>query len=159
MQLIEAPPRACLDTLDIRTFDAQQSVDLTDRVAGVVGGSRIRSGMVCTFSQHTTMATVIQEPEPLLMTDLAYFVERLAPRGARYRHNDFSVRTVNIREDECPNGHSHCRHLVLGASETVPVVDGRMAQGQWQRLFAVELDADKVRHSDCRKVAVQVLGV
>ncbi len=93
------------------------------------------------------------------MIDLASFAERLAPRGAHYRHSDFSVRTVSMHEDECPNGHSHCQHLALGAPETVPVVDGRMALGRWQRVFAVELDADKTLQIDSRKVAVQVLGI
>jgi len=54
-------------------------------------------------------------------------LERLAPREHDYRHNDFRVRTVNMTEDESPNGHAHCRHLFLGVSETLPIVGGRLA--------------------------------
>jgi thiamine phosphate synthase YjbQ (UPF0047 family) len=60
-----------------------------------------------------------------------------------------------MHEDECPNGQSHCQHLVLGTSETVPVIDGRLALGEFQRIFMVELDPDK---SD-RKVLVQIMGM
>ena len=57
-------------------------------------------------------------------------------------------------EDEAPNGHAHCRHLFLGASEAIPIVDGRAALGRWQRVFLVELDGPRTRD-----VLVQVLGV
>ena len=82
-------------------------------------------------------------------------LEHCSPRTGHYRHNDFSVRTVNMHEDECPNGHSHCQHLMLGTSETIPVIDGKLAFGEFQRLFMVELDPDKSH----RQVLVQVLGV
>ena len=159
MRVIEASFRTCLSTLDVRTSRAPQFIDITVRVSELIASSQVHNGMVCVFSKHTTLAIVIQENEPLLMTDLASFVERLAPRGAHYRHNDFGVRTVNMHEDECPNGHSHCQHMVLGASQTIPIVDGRMTLGQWQRIFAVELDADKALQIDSRQVDVQVMGI
>ena len=64
-----------------------------------------------------------------------------------------------MHEDECPNGHSRWQHQVLGASQTMPTVDGRMTLGQWQRILAVELDADKALQIDSRKVDVQVMGI
>ena len=82
-------------------------------------------------------------------------VERFSPRGAHYRHNDFEVRTVHMHEDECPNGHSHCQHIILGTSETIPLIDGCLALGEFQRVFMVELDDQK----DFRQVLVQTLGV
>lgn len=160
MRVSEATFKTCLFTLRVKTFAAPQFIDITDRVAQQVAESEIRNGIVCVFSKHTTAAIVIQENEPLLMTDLASFLERIAPRTAHYRHNDFSVRTVHMHEDECPNGHSHCQHLVLGSSETIPVVDGEMALGQWQRVFLVELDGEKaLQLEDGRQVLVQVMGV
>jgi thiamine phosphate synthase YjbQ (UPF0047 family) len=58
-----------------------------------------------------------------------------------------------MEPDECPNAHSHCQHLLLSASESVPVVASRMALGRWQRVFLVELDRPK-----SRQVTVQVIG-
>jgi secondary thiamine-phosphate synthase enzyme len=78
----------------------------------------------------------------------------LAPEGSHYGHNDFERRTINMTDDECPNGHAHCRHLLLGASETIPVVDGAPALGTYQRIFLVELD-----HPRARRVLVSVVGL
>ncbi len=64
MRVMEAPFRAFLDTLDVRTSQAPQFVDITEHVADIVERSGVRSGMACVFSQHTTMATVTQEAEP-----------------------------------------------------------------------------------------------
>ena len=118
------------------------------REAGVL------AGLVVVYSRHTTAAVTINEWEPLLLEDMARLLERVAPRDGAYRHNDFSVRTVNMIEDESPNGHAHCRHLLLGASETIPIVDGEIALGRWQRVFLVELDQPRTRD-----VLVQVIGV
>ncbi|MBM3945146.1 MAG: YjbQ family protein [SAR202 cluster bacterium] len=160
MRVTEATFRTCLFSLRVKTTDAPQFIDITDEVAQNVTESEVRNGLVCVFSKHTTAAIIIQENEPLLMTDMSSFIERLAPRTAHYRHNDFSVRTVHMHEDECPNGHSHCQHLVLGTSQTIPVVDGAMTLGQWQRIFLVELDGEKAMQlEDGRQVLVQVMGV
>ena len=97
---------------------------------------------------------VINEMEPLLLLDMERFLEELAPRDNDYKHNDFSIRTVNLTQDECPNGHAHCQNLVLGTSETMPILDGRLQLGQWQRIFLVELDGPRDR--EC---LIQVLGI
>lgn len=58
-----------------------------------------------------------------------------------------------MEEEECPNGHAHCQHLLLSTSETIPVLEGRFVLGVWQRIFLVELDRPR-----SREVVVQVLG-
>jgi secondary thiamine-phosphate synthase enzyme len=77
----------------------------------------------------------------------------MAPAGDEYAHNDFSVRTVNMTPDESPNGHSHCQQLLLNTSESIPVRNGAMLLGTWQRLFLVELDRARTR-----TLVVQVFG-
>lgn len=156
MRVREASVKTCLFTLHVESTTAPEFIDITDRVEESVRQSQIRNGIAVVFSKHTTAAITIQENEPLLLVDLASLLERLAPRNAHYRHNDFSVRTVHMHENECPNGHSHCQHLTLGSSETVPVVDGKLAFGRWQRVFMVELDERGVQP---REVLVQILGV
>ena len=148
------PMKALARTLRVATSSAPQFVDITDRVCAVVREAGVLAGLVVVYSRHTTAAITINEWEPLLLEDMARLLERVAPRDGDYRHNDFSVRTVNMVEDETPNGHAHCRHLVLGASETIPIVDGQVALGRWQRVFLVELDQPRTRD-----VLVQVLGV
>jgi secondary thiamine-phosphate synthase enzyme len=139
------------------TFETSRSpefVDITDKVADLVHTSRVQVGLAVVFSRHTTGAIKINELEPLLLQDMEEFLERIAPRKGTYRHNDFSIRTVNMTEDECPNGHAHCQHLLLTSSESIPIVGGQLQLGHWQRVFFVELDRPRAR-----EVLVQVLGV
>ena len=140
-------------SLKVDTKDAPQLIDITDWVKGCVADSHIRNGLVLVYSKHTTAAVKINENEPLLIEDMAEFLERIAPRDAYYRHNDFSIRTVNMTEDESPNGHAHLQHLMLGCSETIPLVDGAIPFGQWQSIFFIELD-----HPRPREVMVQIMG-
>ena len=140
--------------LSVDTSDAPQFIDITDRVDDVVQSSAVTDGQVLVYSTHTTCSIIINENEPLLLKDMAYYLERQAPKAMYYGHNDFAIRTVSVRPNECPNGHSHCQHLVLGTSETVPVIDGEMLLGEFQKVFLVELDEPKTR-----ELLVQVTGI
>jgi secondary thiamine-phosphate synthase enzyme len=141
------------ESLEYETTQALEFIDITADVQDVVARSGVRFGQVAVFSNHTTAAVILNEHEPLLLNDMARVLSRLAPAGNYYEHNDFSIRTVNMFPDECANGHSHCQHLFLGSSETIPVHDGRAHLGRFQSVFLVELD-----HARMRRVYVQALG-
>jgi len=157
MKVTEASIRTCLFSMQIEATTAPEFIDITDQVAEFVRQSEVQNGFVVVFSKHTTAAITIQENEPLLLQDMVSLLERISPKNAHYRHNDFSVRTVNMHENECPNGHSHCQHLTLGTSETIPISSGGMTMGQWQRIFMVELDEEA--SAPHREILVQVMGV
>ena len=120
-----------------------------------VRASNAADGLVSVYSMHTTAAIKINEYEPLLMKDMEEFLCRIASPDAYYRHNDFEIRTVNMGEDEPPNGHAHCAHLLMSTSETLPIVDGQIQLGQWQRIFLLELDGTRPRK---REVLVTVVA-
>ena len=145
--------RVLCEALEYETAAAPEFIDITDDVISVVEASGVQFGQVGIFSQHTTAAIKINEHEPLLLRDLCRTLRQFAPPNAYYEHNDFSRRTVNMNPDECANGHAHVQHLFLGASETIPVVDGRITLGTWQRVFLIELD-----HPRSRRVLVNVVG-
>ncbi len=139
--------------LTYATQGAGTFLDITDDVASALRSSGVRDGVVHVFSSHTTAAVRVNENEQLLLRDFARFLERLAPAGnGVYEHDDID-RRINVPPDEPINGHAHCRHLLLSSSEVVPVVDGRLALGRWQRIFLVELCSPRER-----TVIVQVLG-
>ena len=140
--------------LDYRTEAGPWFLDITDDVRRAVGGSRLQWGQVTVFSNHTTAAIRIQENEPLLLEDLREFLRQLAPPERYYRHNDFTRRTVHMGEDEPKNGHSHCQHILLSSSETIPLVEGELQLGQWQSIFLVELCGARPR-----RVTVNILGL
>ena len=140
--------------LKVESTDAPEFIDITDRVRNVVEVSEIHNGFAVVYSKHTTAAIMINENEPLLLKDMARFLEQVASRNGHYHHNDFSIRTVNMSDDEFPNGHAHCQHLALGSSETIPIVRGQIQIGRWQSIFLVELDRPRPR-----EVLIQVLGI
>jgi secondary thiamine-phosphate synthase enzyme len=156
MQLLGAHGTALstVRRLVLETTEPIQFLDITDQVADLVRATGLREGIVTVFSRHTTAAVRIQEDEPLLIEDLRDFLARSAPPSGHYRHNDFRIRTVHMHDDETPNGHSHCLQMLLGTSETIPVADGEMLLGTWQRIFVVELDGPRAT----REILIQVLG-
>jgi len=141
------------ETLAFRTTAAREFVDVTEQVAAVVRRSRVSQGWVSVFSKHTTAAVVLNENEPLLLKDMGALLERLSAATGTYEHNDLSRRMGEMDPEECANGHAHCQHLLIGASENIPVAEGRPDLGRWQRIFLLELDRPRDR-----QLVVQVFG-
>ena len=139
--------------LRIETDRPTQFIDITDLIEDFVAASGVSFGIVNIQSLHTTTAVVLNEHEPLRLSDFTTMLARTVPRALFYRHDDFETRTVNMFPDERPNGHSHCRALLLGASAALNVADGRLQRGQWQRIFFVELDGPR-----CREISVLLAG-
>ncbi len=138
-------------TFNIQTEKGPQFIDITNRVEEAALKSGITNGFAVVFSKHTTAAIRINENEPALIGDMERMLEGIAPSCAEYKHNEFAH--AFSTNGERPNGHSHCQHLLLGASEAVPVMDGKLIVGQWQRIFLIELD-----HGREREVVVQLVG-
>ncbi|HEY6116382.1 MAG TPA: secondary thiamine-phosphate synthase enzyme YjbQ [Candidatus Dormibacteraeota bacterium] len=138
--------------LEFRTTLPTEFVDITDRIRQEIQRSGLRDGRVYLQSLHTTVGIAVNENEPLLLSDFQGLLERLAPAGAGYEHDDFS-RRLDIQVDEPINGHAHCRQLLLSPSATLLVEQGRLVLGRWQSVFAVELDGPRPR-----EVAIQLDG-
>jgi secondary thiamine-phosphate synthase enzyme len=132
-------------TIRITTERPTAFIDLTQHLEALVAEAGIDAGLVNIQSLHTTAAIVINEHEPLLMADFGALLEKAAPADGSYRHDDVSVRTVNLVPGERPNGHAHCRALFLAASACLNVAKGRLQLGRWQRVFLVELDGPRMR--------------
>jgi secondary thiamine-phosphate synthase enzyme len=147
------PMRSITRVTQVYTEKHLEFVDITDEVVRCLAESGVQTGFAVVFSRHTTAGIRINEHEPLLLEDMARLIERMVPQDGEYQHDDFSIRTVNLTEGERINGHSHCRSLLLGASETIPVAGGKLLMGRWQRLFLVELDGPNTR-----EFVIQIVG-
>jgi secondary thiamine-phosphate synthase enzyme len=152
-QTIDLGIRSNNHRLTIPTLSGVEFVDLTDQISTLVAKSGIASGFVNIQTRHTTTGIVINEHEPLLLTDMHDLLERLVPTDSDYRHDDFSIRTANLTPDERRNGFAHCRALFLRASECINVIEGRLDLGRWQRIFLLELDGPRERG-----VSITILG-
>jgi secondary thiamine-phosphate synthase enzyme len=138
--------------LHFESVHPTQFIDITDRISSEIRKAGLRMGRVHLQSLHTTVGLAINENEPLLLRDFQGLLERIAPEGAGYQHDDFQ-RRLDITDDEPVNGHAHCRQLLLTGFTTLLVEEGELVLGRWQSVFAVELDGPRRR-----ELAVQLDG-
>jgi secondary thiamine-phosphate synthase enzyme len=150
-----ASPRIRTEVLHFSTTATSEFWDLTDITREVVARSGVRHGQVTIHTPHTTTSIVLNESETGFLNDYRRLLDAVVPTDAYYEHDDHEVRTENLQEDEFLNGHAHCRQLMTGsASVTVPVVEGEVLLGTWQRVLFAELDQARER-----RVVVHAQGV
>lgn len=119
-------------------------VDVTEGVTSVVRTAGVERGLVCAFAVGSTVAMTTMEYEPGGVSDLQGLLDGLIPQNSSYEHNRLNHDT---------NAHAHLRAALIGPSETIPLMDGRLALGTWQQIVLLDFD-DRPR---TRTVMVQVL--
>ena len=82
--------------LRVTTRRATEFVDITDRLAAIVAASSVRARLINIQTLHTTTGIVVNEHEPLLLTDFESTLEKAAPADISYRHDDLSVLEPSI---------------------------------------------------------------
>ena len=144
------------DRLKIATSQEFDVIDITADVEKVLISSGIEEGYALVYCPHTTCGLVVNEKEAGLLNDIDATMQRLVPqREGAYLHDDFTVRTENMNPGETKNAHAHLRQLIAGrVSEYIPVSEGMLMLGEWQRVMFVEFD--RARN---REVLIQVCGV
>lgn len=118
-------------------------IDFTGEVQGTIDEIGATSGQALAFVRGSTAAISTMEFEPGGIHDLQAMLERLIPTRGEYEHNRLNHDT---------NSHAHQRATLIGPSETVPILDGRLALGTWQQLVLLDFD-DRPRE---RTVVVQI---
>ena len=140
----------------LRTAGGLAVRDITDEVLEAVQESGISEGIACIYSPHTTCCVRVNEFEQGFLEDFSELLRRLCPPDNYYAHDDWDRRTENICEEDMSvgNGHSHCMSMLLGsAGEAIPIRDGELCLGTWQRVLFLELDRERDR-----RWLVQVVG-
>lgn len=136
-----------VETVELRfsTSGDADVVDITGEVAGAIEEAGTSQGQALAFVRGSTAAIATMEFEPGGVQDLREMLERLIPSEGDYEHN---------RLNHDSNSHAHQRATIVGPSEAVPVVDGRLALGTWQQLVLIDFD-DRPRE---RTVVVQLIA-
>lgn len=136
-----------ITTSEIRLSTAGDgdTIDITGALEAAVREAGIGDGQATAFVRGSTAAITTMEFEPGGVHDLKALLGRLVPREGDYEHNRLNHDT---------NSHAHQRASVIGPSEVVPVVSGRLALGTWQQLVLLDFD-DRPRE---RTVVIQVAG-
>ena len=120
-------------------------VDITAGVARVVATTGVDRGIVIAFAVGSTVAVTTMEYEPGGVADLQALLDALVPVAGDYEHN---------RRNQDTNAYAHLRAALIGPSETVPLLDGRLGLGTWQQLVLIDFD-DRPR---TRTVSVQIIS-
>ena len=131
--------------LSFSTQGDSDVIDITAEVQQVVAEGPVTDGLVTAFVRGSTAAITTMEFEPGGVADLRALVDRLIPVDGGYEHNRLNHDT---------NSHAHQRASLIGASDQVPLIGGRLALGTWQQLVLIDFD-DRPRH---RTVVVQVVS-
>ena len=139
--------------INLKTAATLDFIDITEKVREKVKEAGITNGVINIQSLHTTMAVIVNEAEPLLIADMKELLEKLAPRTYKYAHDNFEIRTVNMCDDECANGHAHNKAIHLPTSTMMNITGSDLQLGRWQRVFAIELDRSRPR-----QIALQIMG-
>ena len=134
------------ERIHIETRGDCHVVDITAEVAQAVRKAGLADGVVTLFNVGSTAGITTTEFEPGLANhDIQAAFERIAPRAARYEHEQ------TWHDD---NGHSHVRASLLGPSLSVPVEGGRLILGTWQQVVLVDFDTRRRR----RTIVCQMVG-
>lgn len=138
--------------LQIKTSKFFDIIDLTDDIKRFLKKISAKNGFVNIYTRHTTVCIKINEKEEGFFKDLHRIVfENIANPKEEYHHNDMHARDPETicptaGGEDCKNGHSHVAQMLLGsASETIPVSEGEMLLGRWQRVLMFELDRERTR--------------
>ena len=131
------------EIINLATQRREELVDITNQVAAAVSASGVRNGLVNVYAQGATAAVMIQENwDESVQDDVVALLAKLIPRGV-WRH-----------DAQDGNGDSHLKSGLVGPSETIPIIEGRMGLSRWQNIFFCEFDGPRAD----RKVVVTVLA-
>ena len=108
---------------------SQGLYNITKQVADVVKHSNIENGMCNIFVLHTSCSLCIQENhDPDARHDLEQWVKDLVPFSEKFKHVEEGV-------DDMP---SHIKSAITNVCLTIPVIEGKLAMGQWQGIYLWE---------------------
>jgi secondary thiamine-phosphate synthase enzyme len=133
------------DTIRLQTRGHDHILDVTERVQEMLAKHGFEEGQALVFVSGSTAGITTIEYEPGLLEDIPAAFEKIAPRGAAYRHEE-------AWHDG--NGHSHVRASLLGPSITVPFRKGKLLLGTWQQIVVIDFD-NRPRQRD---IVVQLTG-
>jgi len=131
------------DIIRLRTGAREILVDITPQVRELVNRSGVSDGLVALYAQGATAAIMIQENwDDSVQTDVVDLLRKMIPRGV-WRH-----------DAQDGNGDSHLKSGLVGPSETIPLIDGKLGLSTWQNIFFCEFDGPR----DDRTVVCTILA-
>lgn len=129
--------------ITLRTQRREQLIDITAQVTEIVQAGGVRDGIVHIYAQGATAAIMIQENwDASVPNDVVDLLRKLIPAG------------VWLHDEQDGNGDAHLKAGLVGPSETVPIIAGKLGLSTWQGIFFCEFDGPRQQ----RTVVCTVLG-
>ena len=120
------------ETIQLETPTRETLIDITRQVEQVVVRSGVQQGLVSLYAQGATAALMIQENwDESVQTDVVNLLRKLIPQG------------VWLHDAQDGNGDAHLKAGLVGPSETIPLIDGRLGLSRWQNIFFCEFDGPR----------------
>ncbi len=131
-----------MESLEIRTRQRTEFIEITDQVRQAVRSTGIKQGICIVYCPHTTAAiTVNENADPDVVHDMLLWLDRVIPQQqADFRHGE-------------GNSDAHIKSSLVGASATLLIENGDLVLGRWQGIYFCEFDGPRTRG-----VKVQCLG-
>jgi secondary thiamine-phosphate synthase enzyme len=119
-------------TITVTTSKREELVDITVQVQEVIAEAGVDNGVVILYVQGATAALMIQENwDESVQTDVVNLLRKLIPRG------------VWLHDRQDGNGDSHLKAGLVGPSESIPIIEGRLGLSRWQNIFLCEFDGPR----------------
>lgn len=119
-------------TVEISTPRRETLVDITEEIARLVRQSDVKTGIVSLYVQGATGGVMIQENwDDSVQTDVVEFLRGIIPQN------------VWLHDRQDGNGDAHIKAGLVGPSETIPIIDGRLGLSRWQNIFFCEFDGPR----------------
>lgn len=125
------------------TRQPREILPITEQVEKIVAESRVNEGFCLVSAMHITAAVYVNDEENGLIQDIMDWAEKLAPSGKPYRHHHSGE----------SNGDAHLKRLLLGHQVMLPITNGKLDFGPWERVFYAEFDGQRKK-----RVIVKVIG-
>ena len=121
--------------IKVGTKKAHEFIDITEHVEKEVKKSKIKNGIAFLNSLHNTACLIIQENDETIFEDMKKLFDKILPLNEKYNHSYEG----NL------NATAHLKSNLLSQSITIPIKNGSLYLGTWQRIIFVELFEPRVR--------------
>lgn len=128
----------------INTQGFTDIIDITKNVQNSVYRHSLQNALINVYAAGSTVGITNMEFEPGLLVDLPEALDKIAPSGVEYHHDE-------TWHDG--NGYAHIRASIIGNSTTIPLIEGALQLGTWQQIVLIDFD-NKPRH---RTVYIQIM--
>ncbi|BAU58717.1 UPF0047 protein Bsu YugU [Halorhodospira halochloris] len=119
-------------TITVTTHQREELVDITEPIRRAVAEAEVSDGLLALYVQGATAAIMIQENwDASVPRDAVNLLQQLVPRGV-WEH-----------DAQDGNGDSHLKAGLIGPSETIPIINGKMGLSTWQGIFLCEFDGPR----------------